>query len=235
MSEGASHPAFDVRGETVQGSFCGDPAKWPFGSLRPFSYELIVIDPPWPTAMRSPKGEKKSHAAKYGSMSFEQIAALPIGQLAAPDCGLFVCSVWPHVLYGGDPGLHYADADASRSRVGECIKAWGARAVSGGVWRKTTVHGKVAFGPGYRVRSACEPFHLCIFGNPKNSKSMRNIFDGLRRAHSEKPEEMYAWCEKWMPGARRVELFSRTSRPGWDTWGYEAGKFDPTIALGAEP
>jgi N6-adenosine-specific RNA methylase IME4 len=232
MSEGAAHP-FDVRGETVAGHFNGDPRSWPFGALKQFSYDLVLIDPPWPTEMRSPKGEGKSHAKHYGSMSFEQIAALPVGQLAAKNCGLFVCSTWAHVLYGGDPKLRYVDADASRSRVGECIKAWGARAVSGGVWRKTTVHGKVAFGPGYRARSACEPFHLCIFGNPKNSKSMRNIFDGVRRGHSVKPPEMYEWCEKWMPGARRVELFSRTSRPGWDTWGFEAGKFDPTVTFGA--
>lgn len=232
MTEGAAHP-FDVRGETVSERFCGDTSKWPFGPLKQFSYRLIMIDAPWPTEMRSPKGEKKSHAAKYGSMSFEQIAALPVGQLAAKDCGLFVWGVWPHVLYGGDPKLHYVDADASRSRIGECIKAWGARAVTGGVWRKTTVHGNVAFGPGYVVRSSCEPFFLCKFGKPPNSRAMRNIFDGLRRSHSEKPEEAYAWCEKWMPGVRRVELFSRRSRPRWDTWGFEAGKFDATVAMGA--
>ena len=53
---------------------------------------------------------------------------------------------------------------------------------------------------------------------------MRNSIDGLRRGHSEKPEEAYAWCEKWIPGARCVEIFSRTKRPGWDTWGNQAGK-----------
>lgn len=233
MTEGSAHPSFDVRGETVSQRFCGDPKKWPFGGLKPFSYELIMIDPPWPTEMRSPKGEGKSYARYYGSMSFEQIAALPVGQLAAPRAGLFVWGVWPHMLYGGDPKRHFADADASLSPIGKCIKAWGARAVTGGVWRKMTVHGKVAFGPGYRARSSCEPFILAVFGNPKNTKSSRNIFDGLRRGHSEKPEEAFTWCEQWMPGARRVELFSRTSRPGWDTWGYEAGKFDPIVTIGA--
>jgi N6-adenosine-specific RNA methylase IME4 len=230
--EGAAHP-YDVRGETVTGHFDGNPKSWPFGPLKQFSYDLIMIDPPWPTEMRSPKGEKKSHAAKYGSMSFEQIGALPVGQLAAKKAGLFVWGVWPHVLYGGDPKLRYRDADASQSPIGKCIKKWGARAVAGGAWRKMTVHGKVAFGPGYRVRSSCEPFFLAIYGNPPNSKSMRNIFDGLRRGHSEKPDDAYVWCDKWMPGARKLELFSRTSRPGWDTWGYEAGKFDPVVTFGA--
>jgi N6-adenosine-specific RNA methylase IME4 len=145
-----------------------------------------------------------------------------------------VWGTWPHVLYGGNPKLHYADHDASRSRIGECIKAWGARAVTGGVWRKMMPSGKIAFGPGYRARSSCEPFFLCVFGNPENSKAMRNIFDGPRRAHSVKPPEAYDWCDRWMPGVRKVELFSRTSRPGWDTWGYEAGKFDASVSLGAE-
>lgn len=235
MTDGSAAHPFDVRGENVAGHFNGDPASWPFGPLRPFSYDLIVIDPPWPTEMRSPKGEEKSHAKHYGSMPFEQIAAFPVGSLAAPDCSLMCCATWPHVLYGGDPKLRYADHDASRSRVGECIQKWGARAVGGGVWRKTTKHGKVAFGPGYRLRSACEPWFLCIFGNPQHSRSARNIFDGLRRSHSEKPEELYQWCERYMPNARRVELFSRTARPGWDTWGYEAGKFDPVVSLQARP
>ena len=72
-----------------------------------------------------------------------------------------------------------------------------------------------------------------VSGSPKNTKSSRNLIEGVARAHSVKPEEAYRWCELYMPGARRVELFSRTSRPGWDTWGFEAGKFDATVALGA--
>lgn len=204
-------------------------SPWPFGNLQMFGYDLIMIDPPWPTEMRSAKGEKKSSAAKYGSMSFEAIAALPIGQLAAPNCVVFCWAVWPHMLYGGNPKLRYVDADASRSRTGECIAAWGARAVSGGAWRKTTVNNNVAYGTGYRVRSSCEPWILAIFGKPQTSRAERNIFDGLRREHSRKPEEAYAWCERYWPGARRVEIFSRTSRPGWDTWGFEAGKFDANV------
>jgi N6-adenosine-specific RNA methylase IME4 len=231
VNEGA-HP-FDVRGETVTGRFDGNPRSWPFAGLKPFSYELIMIDPPWPTEMRSPKGEKKSSAAHYGSMSFADIQALPVGQLAAPDCIIFLWCTWPLLLYGGDAKKHFTNADASYSPVGACLKAWGFRYVTGGAWRKTTKHGAVAFGTGYRVRSACEPFLLAISGAPDNSRAHRNIIDGLTRGHSVKPEEAYAWCEGYRPGARRVEIFSRTSRPGWDTWGYEAGKLDPAVSIGA--
>ena len=208
------------------------PSSWPFGDLRPLSYELIMADPPWPTKMRAPKGESKSAAAHYSLMSFDAIKELPVGQLAAPDCVLFLWSVWNLMLYTGDPDRGYRDHDASRSPVGEVIKAWGFRPVSGGAWLKRTVHGKVSFGPGYRVRSACEPFLLGIIGNPCNSRSERNLIDGLARGHSRKPEESYAWCERYLPGARRLELFSRTSRPGWDAWGNEAGKFD---SVGSDP
>lgn len=201
---------------------------WPFGALRPLSYELIFADPPWPTQMRSPKGEKKSPAAHYHLMSFDEIKALPVGQLAAPDCVLFLWGVWNLLLQGSDPfNRHF---DCGRSPLGEVIQSWGFRYVAGGAWHKRTVHGKTAFGTGYRVRSACEPFLIAVIGNPKTSRAERNLIDGLAREHSRKPEEAYAWCERYMPNARRVELFSRSSRPGWDAWGHETGKFDARAA-----
>ena len=192
-----------------------------------------MIDPPWPTQMRSAKGEGKSHARYYGSMPFKDIYALPVGQLLSPNSFVFLWCTWPLFLHGGDPARHYADADASYSPQGRCLKEWGLRYVSGGAWFKKTVHGRPAFGPGYRVRSTCEPFILGINGSPKNSKSARNLIEGLARQQSRKPEEAYTWAETYMPGARRLELFSRDSRPGWDTWGFEAGKFDATVTAGA--
>jgi N6-adenosine-specific RNA methylase IME4 len=214
-------------------AFLGD--AWPFGALTPFSYDLIMADPPWPTRMRSPKGEGKSSVRHYGMMEWPAIEALPVGTLAARHCVLWLWCTWPLLLDGGDPTRHFADADASRSRVGAIIKAWGFRYVTGGAWLKRTRHGKVAFGTGYRFRSACEPYLIGVTGAPATSRRERNFVDGLAREHSRKPEEAYALCERYMHGARRVELFSRTARDGWDTWGHEAGKFDPVIALKTEP
>lgn len=228
MTEYAADP-FDVRGEAVSEHFDGRVGSWPFGSLRPLSYNLIMIDPPWPTQMRSEKGEKKSHTRHYASMSFEAIRTLPVNQLAADDCILFMWCTWPLLLHGGDPKRHFRDHDASVSPVGACLKAWGFRYVTGGAWLKRKSRGGIAFGPGYRARSACEPFLLAVHGEPKNSRSHRNFIDGLADGHSVKPAEAYTWCETYMPGARRVELFSRTERKGWDTWGNQAGR------LGAVP
>lgn len=215
----------NLMGEIVADRFCGVTRAWPFGTMRSFSYNLLMVDPPWPTQMRSAKGEGKSSGRHYRPMSFDEIKAMPVGQLAAPDCILFLWGVWPHMLYGGDPARHYANPDASFSPIGDCMRAWGFRYVTGGAWHKRTKHGKTAFGPGYRARSSCEPFLLGIMGSPKNSKSARNLIEGLARGHSVKPEAAYTWCEDYMPNARRAEIFSRTPRPGWDTWGDEAGKF----------
>lgn len=208
-------------------------ARPPFGQLKMFGYDLIMADPPWLTKMRSEKGEAKSSMAHYGSMSFADIAALPVGDLMSRDCVLFLWCTWPLMLYGGDPERHYTDANASWSPVGDVMVSWGCRYVSAGAWHKKTRHGKTSFGTGYRMRSACEPFLLGITGKPTTSRSERNLIEGLAREHSRKPEEAYAWCERYMPGARKLELFSRTSRPGWDTWGYEAGKFDPVVVKNA--
>lgn len=210
-------------------------ARPPFQALEMFGYDLIMADPPWLIKMRSEKGEAKSSLSHYGAMSFEEIAALPVGNLMSRHCVLFLWCTWPLLLYGGDPERRYTDADASRSPVGGILKAWGLRYVTGGAWHKKTRHGKTSFGTGYRARSACEPFLLAISGNPITSRSERNLIEGLAREHSRKPEEAYAWCQRYVPGGRRLELFSRSSRPGWDTWGYEAGKFDPVVVKNAPP
>ncbi len=34
--------------------------------------------------------------------------------------------------------------------------------------------------------------------------------------------------------ARRLDLFSRESRPGWDAFGLEAGKFDAPLPVGLQ-
>ena len=219
--------------QTVRSEATG--REWPFGALNPFSYDLLMVDPPWPTTMRSPKGEGKSSVRIYGAMPWPAIEQLPVGQLAAPNSLLWLWCTWPLLLDGGDPKRHFAGADAARSPVGAVIEAWGFRYVTGGAWLKRRSKRGVAFGTGYRMRSACEPFLIAIAGSPVTSRSERNFVDDFAREHSRKPEKAYELCERLMHGARRVELFSRTSRPGWDTWGLEAGKFDPVVTLNAPP
>lgn len=186
---------------------------WPFGNLQMFGYDLIMADCPWTFELYSDKGEKKSAQAQYDTMSIDELKALPVDQLASGDAVLFMWATWPLL-----------------PQAMEVMAAWKFAYVSGGVWHKKTRNGLTAFGTGYRLRSASEPWLLGIIGNPETSRAHRNVIEGLIREHSRKPEEAYQWAESYMPNARRADLFARQSRAGWDGWGNELTKFDTETA-----
>lgn len=191
----------------------GGLAKWPFGDLDPHSFGLIMADPPWDFSLFSIKGGNKSAQKHYRCLPLEEIMAFPVQDLAAPDCML--------MMWGTAPMLE------QQLRV---IKAWGFTYKTEMIWRKTTALGKQTFGPGYIVRGSHEPLLIATRGHPEFvAKNIRSCFDGVRREHSRKPEESYAIAERMLPKARKVELFSRTNRKGWATWGDQVGVFDGDV------
>lgn len=187
---------------------------WPFGSLRPMHYDVLLADPPWPFNNYSAKGETKNQTRYYATMGFDDISKLPVGNLARGDALIMMWCCWPTL-----------------DRAVGILDAWGFRYVTGWAWHKRTVHGKTAFGTGYVLRSACEPFLIGTVGAPRTSRSVRGLIEAEVREHSRKPDEQYAFLEQLMPRAlHRVELFARQSRPGWDAWGNEVAKFDGVAA-----
>jgi N6-adenosine-specific RNA methylase IME4 len=175
---------------------------WAFAPLPPLSFDLIFADPPWSFKLYSAKGERKSAQAQYHCMDLDTIKALPVATLASPNAVLLLWATAPMLQEGLDT-----------------MRAWGFTYKSMGVWHKRTINGCTAFGTGYRLRSACEPFLLGVIGKPQTSRSHRNLIEGLARTHSRKPDAAYEWGETYMPGARRADLFARQVRPGWHAWG----------------
>lgn len=191
---------------------------WPFGTLPPFGFDMLMVDPPWSFALRSDKGEAKSAQAQYACMSLDAIKALPVAQLARGDAFLW--------LWATNPMLPQAL---------DVMAAWGFTFTTSGTWVKTTSGGKIAFGTGYVLRCASEPFLIGKFGHPRAGRSVRSVIFGPVREHSRKPDEAYDAAEALMPAAlRRADLFSRESRPGWTAWGNEAGHFDAPALMAAE-
>ncbi len=180
-----------------------------FGELPDHAFSFIMADCPWTFRTYSSKGLKKSAQAHYDCMDGLGIKELPVSQLAAEDCLLWMWATWPML------------PDAL-----ETISAWGFQYKTGGVWAKRTINGKLRWGTGFRLRSVCEPFLIATRGQPKSARNVTNLVDGLAREHSRKPDEAYKAAEAMMPDARRVELFSRQARPNWDTWGNESSKFN---------
>lgn len=181
---------------------------WPFGDLQPHAFDFIMADPAWTYRMYSEAGEAKSPQAQYRTMPIDEIKAMPVLDLAAPDCLLWLWAV--------NPMLPQALA---------VMSAWGFEFKTAGTWLKTTKNGKINFGTGYILRGSNEPFLIGTRGSPRTAKNVRSGFTGLIRDHSRKPEEAYAAAERLMPKANRLDLFSRTDRKGWTAWGDEAGKF----------
>lgn len=191
---------------------------WPFGDLPPLSFDVILADPATEFKTYSEAGQGKSPSAHYQTMSFDELGALPVSKLGRGDCILMMWACWPSLPQSID-----------------LLRKWGFRYVTGGAWHKRTRHGKTAFGTGYVMRSATEPYLIGTLGSPLTVRNIRNVIetedldviDAVRREHSRKPDEQYDVCERIMPRAiRRIELFARQRREGWDVWGNEVDKFE---------
>ncbi len=182
---------------------------WPFDPLVPMRYGAILADPPWSYEMRSARGHGRSPEAHYATMSVADIAALPVSQLAGPDCLLFLWSTWPHM-----------------PAALEVMAAWGFTYKTGGAWRKLTRTGKVAMGTGYLLRSSTEPFLIGSMGAPEISdRGVRNLIDAERREHSRKPPEARRMLRRLLPRAWACELFAREPWAEGEVWGNESAKF----------
>ena len=185
-------------------------AVWPFGSLEPRAYSLIMIDCAWRFLTRSPKGEGRSPQAHYRTMTLDEIAALPVADLAADDCLLWM----------------WATAPMLDSQI-TILKGWGFKFTTSGTWVKTTKNGLLAFGGGYVLRNCHEPFLIGSRGSPDvSSKNVRSTIMAERREHSRKPDEAYEHARRLIPHGRAADVYSRESRPNWESYGDEAGKFD---------
>jgi N6-adenosine-specific RNA methylase IME4 len=183
---------------------------WPFGNLYALKYGLILADPPWRFMTYSAKGRIKSPDRHYATMTLDALRALPVQDLTTRDCALVMWAYWP---------LLPEAISLSRS--------WGFDYKSGGSWAKRSRTGrKWAFSTGYLMRGACEPFIIATKGHPDFvSRSERNLIVAPTREHSRKPDELHESLERLFPSVWRCELFARSARPGWDTWGDQADRF----------
>jgi N6-adenosine-specific RNA methylase IME4 len=137
-------------------------------------------------------------------MSLAEIMALPVGDIARPDCALILWTPWTHI-----------------PQALAVMAAWGFAYESGGTWAKRSKTGRSwAFSTGYIMRGACEPFLIGTRGRLRFvSRSERNLIVPPVGRHSQKPDEMHEALERLRPGGRWAEVFAIERRPGWDCWG----------------
>ena len=165
-------------------------------------YRTILIDPPWPVQrvgrFADPKHSRPDELP-YQTMAIDQIEKLPVGELAAESCHVWL---WTTNQFLHD-GFHM-------------LQAWGFRYLAPITWVKPS-----GFGAwwAHRTQTLLMGYRRpCVFARGRFRATV--LTTGQPRRHSDKPAEAYELIEA-VSESPRVELFARAHRAGWDVWGDE--------------
>ena len=186
-------------------------------SEKQSKYQIIYADPPWPydgneVLAKTSRLNLKKKDGHYGVMSFDDIARLPVSDIADDNSLLFLWVVSPSL----DRGI-------------DILKSWGFKfATVAFVWNKKRTN------PGYYTLSSCE---LVLVGKkgkiptPRGERNIEQFLSSLREGHSVKPAEIRNRISKMFPTQRKIELFARDDAQnnlfgwdkfaGWDVFGNE--------------
>jgi N6-adenosine-specific RNA methylase IME4 len=188
----------------------------PFG-LPAGHYGAILADPATRFETWSERGKDRSAEQHYPTMSWQEIEALPVRELAAPNCVLFLWTTWPILP------LALTVIGAWGFKFKTCAFCW-TKAHAGQLEMfEQSIPDQM--GLGYWTRANTEPCLLATRGKPKRlNADVRQAIIEPRREHSRKPSGVHARIERLVAGPY-VELFARARRPGWDAWGNEVDKF----------
>lgn len=170
-------------------------------------YNVILADPPWSFRAWSSKGMGRSAEQHYPTMRLEDIKALPVSDLAAGDCVLFLWATFPML-----------------KEALEVIDTWGfTYKTVAFTWVKENRKSPGLFwGLGYWTRANAEICLLATRGSPKRqSAAVHQVILSPVEQHSKKPDAVRERIVALMGDVTRVELFARQETPGWDVWGNE--------------
>jgi N6-adenosine-specific RNA methylase IME4 len=183
-------------------------------------FSVIYADPPWEFKVYSGKGKQRSAERHYDTASLDDIKALPVGNLAAADCALFLWCVMPEL-----PGAL------------DVIHAWGFEYKTAAfVWIKTNENDKfidndgsgLHWGMGYWTRANAELCLLATKGAPKRlDMGVHQVIISPVAEHSRKPDKAQQRIEQLLgepTGETHLELFGRRASPQWTVWGNEVSR-----------
>lgn len=175
-------------------------------------YKCVVVDPPWDQGKTGKRAVRPNQGIdlSYPTMTYDDIAALPIGDWAARDSFIWLWATGSRSRSSGKPILVQAF---------ELLEHWGFRYYTILTWNKET--GPCPFGP-YQITN-----EHCLFGYrgkcsfPKGSMGkMKTVFWAPPRRHSEKPACHYDNIQRYFE-APRLDVFARRRHEGFDAWGNE--------------
>ena len=168
-------------------------------------YSTIVADPPWPIekVVKRTRPNQKAHIG-YSTMSLDEIAALPVADLAGD---VATCFIWTIDKYLYDtPSI---------------LAAWGFKYHLTMAWDKG--NGLAMFGFNRQTEFVVVGFRGPHDAYPQRPTIRSSFTSSVGHRHSVKPDLFFDMVSL-LPGPY-VELFARAPRLGWDSWGkgYESG------------
>lgn len=169
-------------------------------------FDIIMMDPPWRLTTSNPT---RGVCISYACLTDRELLNLPVQELQT-DGFLFIWVI-----------------NSKLSLAMEMFDDWGYKVVDSVDWAKMTVNRRLASGHGYYLQHA---FETCLIGlkgsKPPGYNEDHNVPDviySLRRGQSQKPEEIYEYCEQLVKDGLFLEIFGRRNnlRDGWITIGNE--------------
>ncbi|WP_337176658.1 MT-A70 family methyltransferase [Paludisphaera sp.] len=176
-------------------------------------YGAILIDPPWRFQNRTGKvSPEHRRLRRYETMTFAEIAAMPVGDFALPRSHLYL---WT-------PNALLPEALA-------IMTAWGFAYKTNLVWLKVRKDGGPdGRGVGFYFRNVTEMILFGVRGKLRTREAGRrqtNAMVARKQEHSWKPDDQYRIIEECSPGPY-LELFARRRVPGWTCWGDQAETYE---------
>lgn len=173
-------------------------------------YQVIIIDPPWKYGTEY-NVETRRVASPYAEIptwekdrTEKDKSSLEQFEIPADDNAI----IWLWTTHKFLP-------DAL-----ELLKVWGFDYKAALVWDKQMM------GMGAWLRMQVEFCLLGIKGKPQwHLTNERDILSVARREHSRKPDEFYEMVKQLSPNTKRIDIFSREKREGFEQYGNETDKF----------
>jgi len=183
-------------------------------------YNIIYADPPWSYSKGVYQkfrpinnGKERLITDFYDTMSFAELAAVPISNISEKDCALFMWFTYSHL-----------------EQALKLTKEWGFKYKTVAfVWLKLSCNGKLLSNIGSWTMGNTEAVLFATKGNLLKHKKRNGIKQivmpntELRKRggnrHSQKPDEVYERIEQLFGDIPKIELFARQKRMGWDAWG----------------
>lgn len=188
-------------------------------------YDVLVVDPPWSygksvaerTLSRNVGTRHYQTIGQNGDGEINRktgagveniIQSFPMAQFAAENAHLY--------LWTTNPKLPFAF---------KVMQEWGFTYKTTITWIKTRKDGGIiGNGMGWFYRGATEHVLFGVKGRRPIPSGFRkpNVILAKRGKHSEKPQEFYALVDTVSgENAKKIDVFARRERLGWEAWGSE--------------